>query len=304
MGGTAPASHRAVRSHSIFALFIFVFSCGEGGPLTPAEDLSTGGGARLGSVKRVLFDAAHKQAVGNAYWVLDSHTPPSPANPTSETAWSGGISAWGYRLVKSGQYTVSQLSSGSLTWGGGGAGDLKNVDVFVSDEPEVEFTAAEQAALMSFVQAGGGIFLASDHSGAKRCTTCSEAWSVINAFLVTGAAADAFGAKCDGNNISATATVSDPRFAAGSFGNGTKLVYHSGSSVSATKTNAFVIAASGTKGMMIGSELTGGGRLILLGDSSPIEDGTCVCSAKLHNGWGDGDDATLILNATAWLAKN
>ncbi len=293
-----------MRSLTLLSFFILASSCGGPALDAPVDDSQIATTSSLGSVKRVLFDAAHHQVAGNANWVLDSHSPPSPATPTSETSWSGGISAWGYRLVASGRYTVSQLGAGSLSWGGGGTGDLQNVDVFVSDEPELAFSAAEQAALMRFAQAGGGLFLASDHKGAKRCTGCTEAWRVINDFLVTGAAADAFGARCDGNTVSASAVVTDARFSAGPFGKGSTLVYHSGSTVSATGSSAFVIAASGSRGLMIGSELAGGGRLVLLGDSSPIEDGTCKCSASLHDGWSEADDATLILNATAWLAKN
>ncbi len=280
------------------------------------HDAGTGGGAGGGTgggggggntgVKRVLFDAAHKQVVGNADWVLDTHFPtPSPTNPTTETSWNGGISAWGFDLVKTGRYSVAQLSPGaSLSWGGGGEGDLQGFEVFISDEPELNFSATEQSALMQFAHAGGGIFLASDHSGATRCTTCTQAWQVINNFVVSGAAANAFGVKCDGNDIgSITGISSDARFTDGPFGHGTQFAYHSGSSVSATASNAFTIVSSGAHGMMVGSEISGGGRIILVGDSSPLEDGTCQCSAKIYNGWSEADDSKLVLNATAWLAK-
>ncbi len=266
-----------------------------------------GGGGGNTSVKRVLFDGAHKQVAGNADWILDTHFPsPQPATPTSETSWNGGISAWGFDLVKTGRYSVTQLSPGaSLSFGGGGEGDLQRFEVFISDEPELNFSSTEQTALMQFAHSGGGIFLASDHAGATRCSTCTQAWQVINSFLVTGAAANAFGVKCDGNDIgTVTGTATDARFTTGPFGQGTQLAYHAGSSVSATANNAFTIVSAGAHGLMVGSEIAGGGRIILLGDSSPLEDGTCQCSAKIHNGWGEVNDSTLVLNATAWLAHD
>jgi hypothetical protein len=255
-------------------------------------------------VVRVLFDAAHNQVVGNADWVLDYDYPlPMPVNPTTETSWSGGISAFGFDLVKTGRYTAAQLPPGvSLNWGQGGSGDLRNFDVFISTEPEIKFSSSEQAAMMQFVNAGKGIMLVSDHLGAKRCTSCVEAWQVINDFVVTGAGSG-FGVKVDGNSLSPTGTANDTRVSSGPFGAGTTLNFHSGSTVSVTGTNAsaavFIRSSSG--GLMVGSQL-GTGRLVVLGDSSPVDDGTCECNANIFNGWAEANDAVLILNATAWLA--
>jgi hypothetical protein len=39
-----------------------------------------------------------------------------------------------------------------------------------------------------------------DHSGAKRCSACTEAWQVINGLLTTGGAT-AFGIRVDGNDV-------------------------------------------------------------------------------------------------------
>jgi hypothetical protein len=265
-------------------------------------------------VRRVLFDAAHKQVAGNADWIVDSHEPdPLPASPTGPTSWSGGISSWGYDLHASGRYTIKQLpAASSLNWGAGGPGDLKNFEVFVSVEPEAVFTATEAAALVSFAQAGGGIFLVSDHLGAARCGSCVEAWQVINGFLEVGAA-NIFGVKCDGNDVGTnglsgvpTAGALTPHFTAGPFGSAATLVYHSGSSVSVVpgNTSAEVIVSSSAGGFLVASQLASGGRLVLLGDSSPSDDGSCVCSATLQGGWAEGSDRGFILNATAWLAHD
>jgi hypothetical protein len=263
---------------------------------------------------RVLFDGAHKQVEGNADWVLDSHFPdPQPAMPTSATSWTGGISSWGFDLHQSGRYAVHQLGTGShLSWGGGGAGDLQQFDVFISDEPEADFTTTEQQALVSFGQHGGGIFLISDHSGASRCSGCIEAWQVINGFLHTGAG-DAYGIQCDGNDVGASGLTGSVgsggltgAFSGGPFGNGQTLIYHSGSTVSLLSGHGTpeLIVSSSAGGMMAASELPSGGRLVVMGDSSPADDGACQCSATLENGWGEGTDREVILNATAWLAHD
>jgi hypothetical protein len=262
----------------------------------------------------VLFDTAHKQQAGNADWVVDSHTPdPQPANPASATAWSGGISSWGYDLHHSGRYVIKQLPAADhLAWGGGGAGDLQQFDVFISDEPEAAFSTTEQQAMLSFAQAGGGLFLVSDHSGAVRCSACTEAWRVINDFLETGAA-NLFGVHCDGNDVATngltgTATTSPlaTHFTQGPFGAATGVTYHSGSTVSLVPGHSpsALVFNSTVGGFMAASELPGGGRLVLLGDSSPADDGSCLCSATLQAGWAEGTDREAILNATAWLAHD
>ena len=48
-----------------------------------------------------------------------------------------------------------------------------------------------------------------------------------------------------------------------------------------------------------------GGRPVVLGDSSPADDGRCTsCSASLHDGWDEASARPFILNATAWLAHD
>jgi hypothetical protein len=266
------------------------------------------------AVKHVLFDAGHRQVAGNAFWIIDGDAPsPAPAAPTSANSWSGAISAWGFGLFSSGRYAITQLPSGAtLNFGGGGPGDLQAADVFVSDEPELAFTATERAALASFANAGGGIFFVSDHLGAKRCSACTEAWQVINGFLNANGAA--FGVRVDGNNVGANGLTGTPRssiytpfFTAGPFGAASSLVFHAGSTVSVVSghPNAQVVVNSSSGGFMAASQLTSGGRLVVLGDSSPADDGRCTgCSATLHNGWDEASARPFILNATAWLAHD
>src|SRR5678815_3991205 len=73
------------------------------------------------AAKKVLFDNAHAETAGNADWIVDNDQPiPSPAQSgitsgTSETFWTGAVSAWGVALVKQG-YTV-ETNTAALTYG-------------------------------------------------------------------------------------------------------------------------------------------------------------------------------------------
>ncbi len=62
-------------------------------------------------------------------------------------------------------------------------------------------------------------------------------------------------------------------------------------------------AAGGTTGAAFATSTYGSGRVAYWGDSSPIDDGTGQSGNDLYDGWNDpaGSDATLALNATAWL---
>jgi hypothetical protein len=310
--------HLVMKSNSMLAWYAVVVMSSAGclgeEALDPG-DAEAAAAAPITAGHRVLFDAGHRQAVGNAFWIVDGDAPALvPANPTSADSWSGAISAWGFGLFASGRYAITQLPSGStLNWGGGGPGDLQATDVFVSDEPELAFTATERAALMSFATAGRGIFLVSDHKGAKRCSACTEAWQVINGFLGTGSAQD-FGIKVDGNDVGSSGLTGTPvsglysaSFTAGPFGTASSLVYHDGSTVSVVAGHpaAQIIVTSSAGGFLAASQLPGGGRLVVLGDSSPADDGRCTsCSASLHDGWDEASARAFILNATAWLAHD
>ena len=127
--------------------------------------------------KKFLFDATKAETAGNADWVVDADTSPqrfpTPAQSnvtatTTESFWRGALSAWGIALAKLG-HSVETLPSGTaITYGGTGAQDLKNYDVFVVDEPNIRFTSAEKTAILNFVKNGGGLFMISDHTMSDR----------------------------------------------------------------------------------------------------------------------------------------
>src|SRR3954465_7210223 len=128
--------------------------------------------SQAAAVHRVLFDNSKAETAGNADWII-STSQPDPLgqnpNPTSAPSWAGARSSWGVALQRTGSYGLKTLPAGStITYGGTGALDLKNFDVFVMPEPNVLLSTAEKTAIMKFIQAGGGFFLIVDHTGSDR----------------------------------------------------------------------------------------------------------------------------------------
>jgi hypothetical protein len=279
--------------------------------------------ASAATVKRVLFDNTKAETAGNADWII-STSQPDPlsqnANPTSETSWTGALSAWGVALQRTGQYSLKTLPAGNtITYGGTGTLDLKNFDEFVIPEPNVLFSAAEKRAIMQFVQAGGGLFLIVDHTGSDRNNDGEDSVEVANDLLTNNGVdnTDPFGFSIDSNNIGtedpvAISSSTDPVIN-GSFGKVTGSIIRNGSTQTLYKAdNASVkglvwrpsSSQSGSTGAFFTTSTFGSGRVAVWGDSSPIDDGTGQSGNTLYDGWNDpaGTNAALALNATAWLA--
>jgi hypothetical protein len=264
---------------------------------------------------RVLFDNTKGEQAGSADWVIDdSGRFPAPANPTKETDWAGGISAWGFALHVAG-YELETLPRGArLTFGDAtNDQDLSRYDVYVVPEPNNPFTASEATAMVAFVTAGGGLFLVADHGNSDRDNDgwdSPRAWNDV--FDRTG---DPFGVRFAADDITDSPDDNVVTDAAslvlhGTFGHLLATTYYNGSTmrVDATK-NASVRALLWKRGAAQGLQLVtfataelGMGRVAAIGDSSPADDGTGA--GKLQNGWDDpkGTNRALFLNATAWLA--
>ena len=280
--------------------------------------------------KKFLFDASNYQTAGNADWVIDedSNVPgrfPTPAQSnitqsTPETFWTGALSSWGIALVKLGHQVETLPSGGLITYGNGtNPQDLSNYNVFIVDEPNSPFTAAEKTAMLNFVYNGGGLFMISDHNNADRNGDGWDALAVWNNFMRTNSVGNLpFGFKFDSVDVSPASTNRLTAWSTNPILNGpqgavSQLNFHNGATMTIYPTiNANVKGliwttgvSQGTTGLLCVSSTYGSGRVVALGDSSPADDSTGAPGNTLYNGWGEanGNHTRLHLNASLWLAK-
>ena len=289
-----------------------------GGGGTPPP--STGG-------KKFLFDAGHAEPAGNADWVVmgvNNAAPrfPSPAQSgitasTPESYWTGALSSWGVALVKLGNSVESLPQGVAITYGNAAnPQDLANYNVYVVDEPNTLFTASEKAAIVRFVQNGGGLFMISDHNISDRNNDGYDSPAIWNDLMRNnGVQANPFGFSIELTNFSETST--NVSTTASPVLNGTQgavhqLVFNNGASVAVNSSAAqgliwkTSVSQGSRTGIMCASSTFGTGRVVVVSDSSPADDGTGEPGNNLFPGWAgeaNGDHARLHLNASLWLAK-
>jgi hypothetical protein len=276
--------------------------------------------------KKFLFDASHGQTFGNADWVIDQDNStvsqyPTPAQlnvtpSTTESFWTGGISAWGIALAKLGHTVESLSSAASLTYGNTtNPQDLSLYDVFIVDEPNTLFSAFEKTAMMQFVQNGGGLFIVGNHNGSDRNNDGYDAPAIWNNFFSSnGVATNPFGFTFALVNQSGTtsniATLTNNPILSGSQGAVTSIQYNNGTSMTMSPTsNSTVTGLIWRSGVTRNNSnvycLTstyGTGKVVALGDSSPTDDGTGAPGDVLYNGWSAYSHTRLLMNASLWLA--
>lgn len=298
---------------------------------------------------KILFDATKAEMAGNGDWVIDadSHnlkansngtvtTGGSDSNPqrlptpaqsgitinTTETYWTGALSAWAIDLVKRGYVVETLPYNGKITYGdSSNAQDLSNYKVYIIDEPNLKFTTAEANALINFVNNGGGLFMISDHDISDRNGDGWDSPGIWNDILSNNTVKpNPFGITFDLQNISQTSTnianlPTDP-ILHGPAGTPTQIQFSNGTTMTLNKVaNPSVkglmfktgSSASGTTNVLFATATYGLGKVCALGDSSVPDDGTGDPSDTLYNGYtGDanGDHKPLLLNATIWLATN
>ncbi len=278
--------------------------------------------------KKFLFDNTKAETAGNADWVIDedNSTPqriPTPlqstvTSTTAENFWTGALSSWGIALVKNGNTVETLPSNGSITYGSTtNAQDLKNYTVFVVDEPNIRFTTAEKQAILNFVKNGGGLFMISDHTVSDRNNDGWDSPAIWNDFMTNnGLISNPFGFSVDLTNISQTSTnvltgnLTNP-ILHGTQGNVTKLAFNNGASLTLSPTaNATVQGLIWQSGytqsrskVMCASSTYGTGRIYIVTDSSPMDDGTGAPNNTLYVGWPTNSHTALFMNASLWLAK-
>ncbi len=280
------------------------------------------------SVKKFLFDATHAETAGNADWVIDEDGSvpqriPTPnqstvTSSTPETYWTGAISSWGIALAQQG-YTVETLPVGtSITYGNSGnAQDLSQYDVFVVDEPNKVFTAAEKTAILNFVSNGGGLFMVSDHTGSDRDGDGWDSPAIWNDLMSNNTVqTNPFGFTIDLANFSdITSNVltnsSSTPILTGSQGNVTQMQFNNGTTATVnTSVNPNVKGliwktgvTQNSNNIMSLSSTFGTGRMFFVGDSSPLDDGTGAPGNNLFVSWPLYSHKQLFMNASLWLAK-
>lgn len=273
----------------------------------------------LSSTVRVLFDDTKAETAGNADWIISTSMPDplgQDSSPQTETDWTGALSSWGVALQKTGGYSLKTLSTGSITYGTGGALDLSKFDVFVLPEPNVALSSAEKTAVMTFVQNGGGLFLITDHNGSDRNNDGIDSVGVANDLMSNNSvdSTDPFGFAVDVKNITsdtpqAISDGSDPvlhgpfgAVSTSSINSGTTQTLHP-SDNPAVKGLVYQSTATpgGNTGSFFATSSFGTGRVAVWGDSSTIDDGTGQSGNTLYDGWNTASNAALALNATAWL---
>lgn len=285
----------------------------------------SGGGV---TAKKFLFDATKAETAGNADWVIDedNSTPqrmPTPvqstvAAGTAEGYWTGALSAWGIALVKKGMTVETLPSTGSITYGNAAnPQDLSKYNVFVVDEPNIRFTAGEKTAILTFVKNGGGLFMISDHTLSDRNNDGWDSPAIWNDLMTNnGMSSNPFGFSVDLTNIVQlsgnvlTGNAANPVLH-GSQGHVTQLDFHNGATLSlqpaANPTVQGLIWKSGVsqnaQNVLCASAAYGAGRVYMVTDSSPMDDGTGASGNNLFNGWTTYSHIALFMNASFWLAK-
>jgi len=281
--------------------------------------------------KKFLFDATKFETAGNADWVIDedNHVAaryPTPlqstiTSTTPETYWTGALSSWGIALVKLGHQVETLPVGTAITYGNGSnPQDLSNYNVFIVDEPNSPFTAAEKTAMLNFVYNGGGLFMISDHNNADRNGDGWDALAVWNNFMRTNTAGNLpFGFKFDSVNVSPNTTNILSTWSSNPILNGpqgavTQVMFSAGATMTiypAINPNVKGLVwttgvSQGTTGLLCISSTYGTGRVFAIGDSSPADDSTGSSGHTLYNGWltdANGNHKRLHLNASLWLAK-
>ncbi|MGG9960365.1 hypothetical protein [Ferruginibacter sp. SUN106] len=288
-------------------------------------DFGSGGGGGTG--KKFLFDNTKAETAGNADWVIDQDASPQQiptplqstiTASTVETYWTGAISSWGIALVKAGQTVETLPSTGIITYGNtSNAQDLSKYDVFVIDEPNIRFTATEKTAILNFVSNGGGLFMVSDHTVSDRNNDGWDSPDIWNDLMNNnGTVTNPFGFTVDLTNITQltanvlTGNATNP-ILHGTQGNVTQLDFHNGATLTlnatANPTVQGLIWKTGvtqnSSNLMSASSTYGTGRVYIVTDSSPIDDGTGASGNTLFNGWTTYSHIPLFMNASLWLAK-
>ena len=287
---------------------------------------------------RVLFDDAHHQRAGSVDWIVDSSGRlPWPSVPAKETDWSGALSSFGKALFDTGRFTVERLPpSSKLAFGGDSAQDLKNYGVLVIPEPSSQFGEDESKAVAAFVQAGGGLLMVTDHAESDRDGNNWDSVQALNDMLTAasggqGLDGNPFGFKVawidynesgqlDKLNKNIASTIPQEVSAhpvlngvhgivtqTGMFKGGLFTILDDAKAVTLIHAVPMGTAGYETGSPFVVAAEPGQGRVVAVGDSALMNDGTDSHGRTMLNSdaWHSEtqQNAALFLNAVEWLAR-
>ncbi len=292
---------------------------------------------------KVLFDATKAEMAGNADWVIDADVHdisfdhgtihfngnesdpqryPTPSitdyTSASENDWTGGISAWGIETAKLNWIPETLPVNGRITYRDNtNDQDLSKYDIFVIVEPNFLFTAEEKTAILDFIYHGGSLFLISDHEHSDRDGDGHDSVDVWEDFLDNNSLGyNPFGIHVNHENFTEgseeIAYLHGNPILYGNYGDVTRVEFYAGTSFTVDHTEnqeamALVFRKNylnNNEKVMIASSSYGSGKILAVGDSSIVDDGTGDPHDHLYDGWiadANGNHRRLIMNAMLWM---
>ena len=242
---------------------------------------------------------------------------------TAETYWNGALSFWAVDCVNKGYVVETLPYNGAITYGNSSnPQDLSNYNVFVVVEPNILFTAAEKTAILNFVASGGGLFMVSDHTVSDRNNDGYDSPDIWNDLMQNNSTGNTnpFGIVFDLQSFSQTSSnlailPANDSILHGPMGDVAKVLWSSGTSItinpSANNSAKAIIYKTGVAGpsgnnnILVATSRYGFGKIVVVGDSSPCDDGSGDSNDVLYTGY-NGDVTPnhrhLLMNGTIWLA--
>ena len=172
-------------------------------------------------------------------------------------------------------------------------------------------------AIINFVNNGGGLFMISDHTNSDRNFDGWDSPAIWNDLMTNnGITTNPFGFSIDLTNVNLTSNNvltgnSTNTILHGSQGNVTQLDISDGATLTLnTSANATVKGliwentyAQTNTHVLCASASYGTGRVVVITDSSPMDDGTTTSGDVVYVDWPRYSHIPLIMNASLWLAK-
>ena len=225
----------------------------------------------------VLFDNSHAETAGNADWTV-----------------TGAYSDFADTLRHHG-FTIRSVDNGQIDQAA-----LNGVAVVVLPEPNHRLAPGEVSALTAFVQGGGGLFAIGDHGGSDRDNDGWDSPMILNELTPQ------MGIKFNYDKYSESPlkpSIADSAIvtgvsALGAWG-GCSLTLSGNAKVELTYG-----AANGSR-PFVASSTFWSGRVVAIGDSSPLDDGTGAPGNHLYPQYNNPQFgiAQFALNVVNWLAK-